>query len=75
MNEQPHRYDYILMAILLSSSYAVSHLIELQPAYTGVWMILMAASVSLWLLYNGLHEAGKVIGTTLPPKTEDGKPQ
>jgi|GEM_PF-5808508 len=71
MNEKLQRYDYMLMAILFASSYAVSHLVELQPAYAGVWMILMGVGVAMWAVYNGLRETGKVIGVNIPDKDDE----
>lgn len=69
MTDSLQRYDFILIAILLSSSYAVSHLVE--SAYFGVWMILMALSVCLWLFREGLMNIGKVIWMQLPYKEEE----
>ena len=62
---EPKRYDYILIAVLLASAYAISHLAGKEyDAYLGVWMLLMAVSVSLWLFSEGLGTIGRLIGDT-----------
>jgi hypothetical protein len=59
--ERMHRYDYILIAVLISSSYAISHLMASNPAYAGVWMIYGGAAVALWFFREGLSNVGNLI--------------
>lgn len=67
----PSRYDYILIAVLLASAYAVSHLAGSDyDAYLGVWMLIAAISICLWFLNEGLSTTGKLINMKLP---NDGK--
>ena len=66
MKEKPGRYDYILIAVLLSSSYAISHLAGANDVYMGVWMLLMAITVCLWFFVEGLANIGKAIVSKVP---------
>lgn len=67
----PSRYDYILIAVLLSSAYAVSHLAGSDyDAYLGVWMLIAGVGICLWFLHEGLAMTGKVINMKVPG---DGK--
>jgi len=69
----PNRYDYILIAILLSAAYAVSHLAGQEyDAYLGVWMLTAAIAICLWFLNEVLSTTGKLIFAKLP---DDDKKQ